>query len=203
MQPVPDACPSCGSSLLPDQRYCLSCGQRRGEPRLPIMDAVTYMDASKRPQPAAAAAVPAPPPRRRPSISASSSLVAVVATLVLAIGVGVMIGRSGNDGVSNAAAPQIIRVGGTGETPTATASTAGGGAAADTGKGAKAGSATAKKAKAKAATGDSGTSKATEEVFEPAPGVKIAPPEQKLGGDCDPGVAGCNSEGEFEGNFFE
>jgi len=201
---VADACPSCGSSLLPDQRYCLSCGQRRGEPRLPIMDAVAYMDASKRPQPAAAAAPPKPPPRRRPSVSASSSLVAVVATLVLALGVGVMIGRSGDDGMSNTAAPQIIRVGGGGETATASTSGAAAGGAAKAAKGGKkADPATVKKAKAKAATGDSGASKATEEVFEPAPGVKIAPPEQQLGGDCDPGVAGCNSKGEFEGSFFE
>ncbi len=203
MPPVSDACPSCGSPLLPDQRYCLACGQRRGEPRLPIMDAVAYMDASRRPQPAAAAPAPESPPRRRPSVSASSSLVAVVATLVLAIGVGVMIGRSGDGGVSNAGAPQIIRVGG-GETPTATASAAGAGGAAGAGKGGrKADPAAVKKAKEKAETGKSGASKATEEVFEPAPGVKIAPPEQKLGGDCDPGVAGCNAQGEFEGSFFE
>jgi hypothetical protein len=166
------------------------------------MDAVTYMDASKRPQPAAAVASPEPPPRRRPSISASSSLVAVVATLVLALGVGVMIGRSGDNGVNTAAAPQIIRVGGGGET--ATASTAGAGASASAAKGGKkADPATVNKAKEKASTGKSGASKATEEVFEPAPGVKIAPPEQQLGGDCDPSVAGCNSKGEFEGNFFE
>jgi hypothetical protein len=165
------------------------------------MDAVAYMDASKHPQPAAAAASPAPPPRRRPPISASSSLVAVVATLVLALGVGVMIGRSGDNGASNAAAPQIIRVGGGGET--ATASTAGTGASASSAKGKKANPAAVKKAKEKASTGKSGTSKATEEVFEPAPGVKIAPPEQQLGGDCDPSVSGCNSKGEFEGDFFE
>ncbi len=167
------------------------------------MDAVAYMDAGRRRQPAAAGAVPAPPPRRRPSFSASTSLVAGVATLVLALGVGVMIGRSGDSGVNTAAAPQVIRVGG-GETPTATASAAGSSGATKAGKGGKqANSATVKKAKAKAATGDSGASKATEEVFEPAPGVKIAPPEQQLGGDCDPGVAGCNSKGEFEGSFFE
>ncbi|HEX3043047.1 MAG TPA: hypothetical protein VHP56_13250 [Solirubrobacterales bacterium] len=198
-----DACPSCGSSLLPDQRYCLSCGQRRGEPRLPIMDAVAYMDASKRPQPAAAAAPPESPPRRRPPISASSSLVAVVATLVLALGVGVLIGRSGDNGATNAAAPQIIRVGGGEETATASTAGAGGGASASSAKGKKADPATVKEAKEKASTGKSGTSKATEEVFEPAPGVKIAPPEQQIGGDCDPSVSGCNSKGEFEGNFFE
>jgi hypothetical protein len=168
------------------------------------MDAVAYMDASKCPQPAAAAAPPEPPPRRRPPISASSSLVAVVATLVLALGVGVLIGRSGDSGASNAAAPQIIRVGGGGETATASTAGAGGGASASSAKGGKkANPATVKKAKEKASTGKSGTSKATEEVFEPAPGVKIAPPEQQLGGDCDPSVSGCNSKGEFEGNFFE
>jgi hypothetical protein len=166
------------------------------------MDAVAFMDVSKRPQPAAAAASPEPSPRRRPPISANTSLVAGVATLILAIGVGVMIGRSGDNGISNAAAPQVIRVGGA-ETPAATASAAGAGGAANAKGGKKANSATVKKAKAKAATGDSGASKATEEVFEPAPGVKIAPPEQQLGGDCDPSVAGCNSKGEFEGSFFE
>lgn len=168
------------------------------------MDAVAFMDASKRPQPTAAAAPPEPPPRRRPTFSANTSLVAGVATLVLAIGVGVMIGRSGDTGVTNAAAPQVIRVGGGEEPAAATASTAGAGGAASAGKGGnKANSATVKKAKAKASTGDSGASKATEEVFEPAPGVKIAPPEQQLGGDCDPSVAGCNSNGKFEGSFFE
>lgn len=166
------------------------------------MDAVAFMDASKRPQPAAAAAVPEPPPRRRPSVSANTSLVAGVATLILAIGVGVMIGRSGDNGISNAAAPQVIRVGGS-EAPAATASAAGAGGTANPQGGKKASSATVKKAKEKAETGKSGTSKATEEVFEPAPGVKIAPPEQQLGGDCDPGVAGCNGKGEFEGSFFE
>ena len=59
------------------------------------------------------------------------------------------------------------------------------------------------KAKEKASTGSSGASKATEEVYEPAAGVKIAPPEQKLGGECDPGVAGCGENGKFEGTFFE
>jgi len=167
------------------------------------MDAVAFMDASKRPQPAAAVASPEPPPRRRPTFSANTSLVAGVATLVLAIGVGVMIGRSGDNGITSAAAPQVIRVGGGEESAAATASTAGAAGAAAGKGGTKANSATVKKAKAKASTGDSGASKATEEVFEPAPGVKIAPPEQQLGGDCDPGVAGCNSKGEFEGSFFE
>ncbi|HET7510710.1 MAG TPA: hypothetical protein VFJ65_10725 [Solirubrobacterales bacterium] len=189
--------------MLPDQRYCLACGARRGDPRLPFMDAVVFMDAMKQPQPAPAAAAPAPQPEHRPWMSANASLVAGVATLVLAIGVGVMIGRSG-DGGSNAAAqaPQVIRVGGE-EAATASTAKANEGGATVGGKGGKSQSATKTKAKAKAETGKSGASKATEEVFEPAPGVKIAPPEQKLGGECDPSVAGCNKEGKFEGTFFE
>lgn len=200
-----DACPNCGSSLLADQRYCLQCGQRRGDPRLPFMDAVVFMDAARRPRPAeaVAAAAPNPQPDRRPLMSANASLVAGVATLVLAIGVGVLIGRSGDSGSTTAAAPQIIRVGGGGTESGSTAKTGGGSATIGGKGGSKSKSATVKKAKAKAETGKSGASKATEEVFEPAPGVKIAPPEQKLGGKCDPSVAGCNDHGEFEGDFFE
>jgi len=199
-----DQCPACGSPMLPDQRYCLACGARRGDPRLPFMDAVVFMDAMKQPRPAAAAAAPAPQPDHRPWMSANASLVAGVATLVLAIGVGVLIGRSGDSGSSAAApAPQVIRVGGGEESATASTAKANEGNATVGGKGGKSKSATKTKAKAKAETGKSGASKATEEVFEPAPGVKIAPPEQQLGGKCDPSVAGCNEKGEFEGTFFE
>lgn len=194
-----DACPSCGSQLAADQRYCLHCGQRRGDPRLPVMDAVQFMEASRRPaQPQAAAA---PPSSRRRLLSANASMVAAVATLVLAMGVGVLIGQSGGDSSNaSAPAPQIIRVGGGAET--ASTASAGGNASASKASG-KQKSANVNKAKAKASTGKSGASKATEEVYEPAAGVKIAPPEQKLGGECDPGVAGCGKNGKFEGTFFE
>ncbi len=39
-----EQCPACGALMAADQRYCLECGQRRGEPRLPFMDAVVLMD---------------------------------------------------------------------------------------------------------------------------------------------------------------
>jgi hypothetical protein len=201
-----DHCPHCGASLAGDQRYCLSCGVRRGDPRLPFMDAVAFMDAAKQPIPAQAAAAPPSPPDRRPLMSANASLVAGVATLVLAIGVGVLIGRSGDSGSNTASAtPQIIKVGGGGGTETeVTGSAAGKGSTSiGGGGGSKSKSATKQKAKAKTETGKSGTSKAVEEVYEPAAGVKIAPPEQKLGGECDPGTAGCGKNGKFEGTFFE
>ncbi len=47
--PVSEQCPSCGAQMAADQRYCLECGLRRGDPRLPFMDAVVFMDAIKRP----------------------------------------------------------------------------------------------------------------------------------------------------------
>ncbi|HET7455971.1 MAG TPA: zinc ribbon domain-containing protein [Solirubrobacterales bacterium] len=202
-----DNCPNCGASLAPDQRYCLACGHRRGDPRLPFMDAVVFMESAKQPAPAETAVAAAPVPDRRPFMSANASLVAGVATLILAIGVGVLIGRSGDGGASNAAAPapQVITVGGGGGEVASTAK-AGGGKAKDGNAAAasdKPKTATQKKAKKKLETGSSGTTKAVEEVYEPAPGVKIAPPEQKIGGECDPGVAGCGDNGKFEGTFFE
>lgn len=199
-----DNCPSCGATLAPDQRYCLHCGHRRGDPRLPFMDAVVFMESSKR-QPQAQGPA-APPPDRRPFISANASLVAGVATLILAIGVGVLIGRSGNSGATNAAAPapQVIRVGGSGGGEVASTSSSGGGSKKANGNaGGKPKTAAQAKAKKKAETGDSGTTKAVEEVYEPAAGVKIAPPEQKIGGECDPSTAGCGDNGKFEGTFFE
>jgi hypothetical protein len=195
-----DQCPACGSPMLSDQRYCLTCGVRRGDPRLPFMDAVVFMDAMKQPQSAPAAA-PSPQPDHRPWMSANASLVAGVATLVLAIGVGVLIGRSGDGSTNTAAAPQVIRVGGGEES--ATASTAKANEGATSTGGGKSKSASKKKAKEKTETGASGATKATEEAYKPAAGVKFAKPEQKLGGECDPSVAGCSKDGKFEGTFFE
>lgn len=203
-----DNCPNCGASLAPDQRYCLACGNRRGDPRLPFMDAVVFMESAKGPAPATAQAT-TPGPDRRPFMSANASLVAGVATLILAIGVGVLIGRSGDSGAGNAAAPapQVITVGeGSGAAAGAATAKASGSKEAAGKHAASAGkpkAATQKKAKKKLATGDSGTTKAVEEVYEPAAGVKIAPPEQKIGGECDPSVAGCGKSGKFEGTFFE
>ncbi len=161
------------------------------------MDAVTFMESSKRqPQPAQAAA--APSNDRRPFMSANASLVAGVATLVLAIGVGVLIGRSGDSGSSNAAAPapQIIRVGG--GTEPAVASTGGGASAAKS----KGSGKSKTKAKKKLETGSSGTTKAAEEVLKPAGDVKLPPPTTQVGDKCEKGTAGCSDSGEFNGNFF-
>lgn len=186
-----DQCPSCGAALAADQRYCLECGQRRGDPRLPFMDAVVLMDAVRQPQ----QPPPPPPKKKRAGISPNAALIAGVGTLLLALGIGVLIGRSGPQEVAQTAAPaQIIKVGGgSGETE-ATASkgkaTTGGGAA----------NAKTKKQKA-AALKQAEAHPAAEEVLKPAGDVKLAPPTVKPGDKCEAGAAGCEG-GEFTGNFF-
>lgn len=202
-----DNCPSCGKPLAPDQRYCLECGHRRGDPRLPFMDAVVFMEAINKPQtpPPAAPAGGGGKPR---GLSANSALIAGIATLVLAIGVGVLIGQAGNDGSGSASnTPSVIRVegngtGGGGAEEASSGEEAGAQASGKNkgGKEKKANNATAKKAQAKAQTGSTGQTKATEEVLEPK--VPQAKPEATLGESCDKGTAGCSNSGKFEGNFF-
>jgi hypothetical protein len=181
--------------MAADQRYCLECGLRRGDPRLPFMDAVVFMDAIKRPA-AAAQPSPSPTPERRSRMTANASLIAGVATLVLAIGVGVMIGQSGDNGSSVASAPppQIIRVGGGEETAAASTADSGSEIGGKKGK--------AKKAKApEKGVDSSGTSEAAAEVLKPAGDVKLPPPTVQPGGKCESGASGCKG-GEFTGEFF-
>jgi len=187
-----DICTSCGAPLATDQRYCLECGQRRGDPRLPFMDAVVLMDAVKRPRQAT------PPPakkKRRANISPNAALIAGVGTLLLALGIGVLIGRSGHQEVAQTASavPQVITVGGGG----GEASTASKGKATT---GGNAANAKTKKQKA-AALKEAETHPAAEEVLKPAGDVKLAPPTVKPGDKCEKGAAGCEN-GEFTGNFF-
>src|SRR6476659_2589121 len=77
-----DHCPSCGALVANDQRYCLECGHRRGDPRLPFMDAVVFMDAMNRPPEAASAS----PKSRKRGVSPNAALIAGVGTLLLALG---------------------------------------------------------------------------------------------------------------------
>jgi hypothetical protein len=211
-----DSCPNCGARMAADQRYCLSCGHRRGEPRLPFMDAVVFMESMS--APGGAAATPPPPPNEpKPSnrMNANAALIAGVATLVLAIGVGFLIGRSGNDNSGNAAAEAPIKVievggGGGGEATETASSETSSGSTADAGKkkssresgGGKKSAKATPKAEKNSEIGSHGASKATEEVLHTEGDVKLAEPEQKVGGSCEKGAAGCSAGGEFTGNFF-
>ncbi len=158
------------------------------------MNAVTFMDAMKRPK-TAAAAPPAKPKRR--GISPNAALIAGVGTLILAMGVGVLIGRSGDQSTNaTPAAAQIIKVPAGGETEATTAATgkAGGGSG---GGAAKANSKKPSKAKKEEAESQKGA----EEVLKPAAGVKLPPASIQPGSTCTNGTAGCE-DGEFNGNYF-
>jgi hypothetical protein len=190
-----EQCPACGALMAADQRYCVECGQRRGDPRLPFMDAVVLMDTVvKGPRQAA----PPPPPKKRRRMSANATLIAGIGTLLLALGVGVLIGRSGEHSGSTASnAPVVVKVpNGGGEATGTTAETG-------PGKGSSVGGSSAKANKAAAAaaskTGSNGQTRATENILHPK--VKLPPPEAKLGEKCSKGTAGCTN-GKIEGKYF-
>jgi len=187
-----EQCPACGALMAVDQRYCLECGQRRGEPRLPFMDAVVLMDTVVK---GSRTTAPPPPRQKRPRLSANATLIAGIGTLLLALGIGVLIGRSGNNTNSGASStPVVVRVPNSGETAGATT------AKAKTG-GSLGGSSTPKARKSASATGKSGQSSSVESVLTPAKGVKLPPPKAKLGEKCSGSTAGCK-HGKFTGEFF-
>jgi hypothetical protein len=191
-----DNCANCGAALAVDQRYCLQCGQRRGDPRLPFMDAVVLMDAVQRTQ---HAPPPSPPAKKkRAGISPNAALITGIGVLLLALGLGVLIGRSGNDETANVAqTPQVITVngGGGGGEEEPSASSGNGSAATGSSKAPK--SKKEKAAKAKEAETQAGA----EEVLKPSGDVKLPPAKVQPGGKCESGTAGCEG-GEFTGEFF-
>jgi hypothetical protein len=180
-----ERCVACGSLLARDQRYCLECGERNGEPRLNRMSGRPAMPET---------VVAAPPPRaRRPRASASSTLVAGIGVLLLALGVGVEIGRTSGGDNRTAAAPPVrvvvpAGVAGTGTAAaTATVTAAGGATDAPAGSSAKA----AKGGK----RGHKATAKAT-----PTPAASATPPPTvKLG---QKGRGKGYKNGKFTGDFF-
>jgi hypothetical protein len=189
-----EQCPSCAATVAPDQRYCLQCGTRCGEPRLPFMNAATFMDSMKKP---AATAPGTPPSRKRRRASPNAALIAGVGTLLLALGIGVLIGRSGDHSAApTAAAPQVITVHSGGEAESANAASGEAKASSGGAKNTKAAKANAASAKKKAATGQG-----AEEVLKPSAGVKLPPANVQVGGKCESGAAGCEG-GEFTGNYF-
>jgi hypothetical protein len=219
-----ESCPNCNARMAADQRYCLNCGHRRGEPRLPFMDAVVFMESMN--QPGGGTGAPPPPPSQQSGggsnnrWNANAALIAGVATLVLAIGVGFLIGRTGhNDNSSQAQAPQIIKVeggGGGGEqsapaTPEETETTGGSGTATKGGKANKGGgkepaikaegNKATPKAEKNSQKGAHGQTEGVEKALHTSNGVELAEPEQELGGACKEGQAGCEG-GKFNGTFF-
>jgi hypothetical protein len=136
-----EPCRDCGAPLAADQRYCLNCGKRRGEPRIEFERHVPGAAgangsapvgaqpavADPQPQPASAA------PQRDYTPLAAVGGIAVLGIMLL---IGVLIGK-GDGGTATAPAPVVVQ-GGEADSGKATA---------DEGSEAKKG---AKQAKAKA-----------------------------------------------------
>ena len=221
-----DACPNCNARMAADQRYCLNCGHRRGDPRLPFMDAVVFMESMN--SAPGGAGTPPPPPAQQSGGSnnkwnANAALIAGVATLVLAIGVGFLIGRTGHNDNSSAGngggEVKVVQVGGapvaggeTAVTPEAESATPESGGKASTGS--KGGGAKAKGKPAAEKTTSEKTSieegskeeeelakEATKEALHTKEGIELET-KVEVGGKCKKGAAGCSESGEFTGNFF-
>jgi hypothetical protein len=209
-----ESCPDCGARMAADQRYCLNCGHRRGEPRLPFMDAVVFMDSMN--AAGGTAGTPPPPPPAQSGESnrwnANAALIAGVATLVLAIGVGFLIGRSGHENAPQAAAPQVIKVeGGTGggeATGAVTPEESTGGESATKSKSSPGGKSSGKsKKQSKPSEVKEGSKEENELIQEKTEETlhaegPIAEPGTQVGETCKKGTPGCSNGEEFTGNFF-
>ena len=101
-----DSCRNCASPLAPDQRYCLECGARRGDTRVPFGRPLAPAAADPA-SPTAAVAAPARGSEWTPLTAIG--LVAVIALILLA---GILVGQGLGGGDDGAA--QVVTVGGSG-----------------------------------------------------------------------------------------
>jgi len=173
-----ERCAECGAPMASDQRYCVECGERRGERRFPVT-----LESS-----AATSSSAATPPResRRSRMSPSATLIAGVGTLLLAMGVGVLIGRSGNSSSGHGGSGvQVVTVG-------SAAGTTAPGSTGTAGTAAAAAAAAAKSSNAKAASGG-------KSAIKPPPKSSLPPPTVKVGSK---GSGKGYKNGKFTGEFF-
>lgn len=101
-----ETCQTCGSPLAPDQRYCLECGSRRGDTRVPFGS----RSATAAPSAPASPTAPVTPAARGSEWTPLTAigLVAVIALILLA---GILVGQ----GVGGSDDPaQVVTVGGSG-----------------------------------------------------------------------------------------
>ena len=142
-----EPCRECGAPLAEDQRYCLNCGRRRGEPRidferhLPAAGPASANGAAAadpvQAQPAAAATAAAPAaahgPQRDYTPLAAVGGIAVLGIMLL---IGVLIGKG--DGGTATAPPPVVVQGGEADSGETAANEEGSGALKDGAKQAKA-----------------------------------------------------------------
>ena len=200
-----DTCDVCGSRLAPDQRYCVECGTRRGQPRFTL-------------QPGSGASVaqpgvePAGGRSRRGGWTSSTTLLAGIATLLLALGVGVLIGESGSSTPKTGGIHVVVNGGGGSgsgaatSTPSSSGST--GGSSTSSGSSHSSGDKTkAKKSSSSSSSNSNSSSKTSSNAnVTPAPSSGVSKsvtkaPVVKPGGSCTAGTPGCQN-GKETGNFF-
>jgi hypothetical protein len=129
-----EPCASCGAPLAADQRYCLTCGHRRADARLPFLeilrdDPATQLVPLHQPVPALGGAggggYGATPPEDgfAGRARANTGLIAGVGVLLLAMLIGVLIGSGFNRDDGSAAfanqKPVVVSVGGGAVAPAA------------------------------------------------------------------------------------
>lgn len=102
----PATCRSCGARLAEDQRYCLNCGERQGEPRI---DFRQYEAPAVQPPAAAPAAAPSEKkPDRDYTPLAAVGGIAVLGIMLL---IGVLIGKGDSAGTATTPAPVVVQGG--------------------------------------------------------------------------------------------
>src|SRR5262245_34254725 len=106
-------CPTCGAAMSPDQRYCLSCGARRGAPRVAPDDTT----------PAGAEATAVSSGSQRPADVSPLAAVIGIALLGGMLLIGVLIGRSGSDDSTTPAPVVQVQTGSTTPTGSTTSTT--------------------------------------------------------------------------------
>ena len=122
-----ELCAGCGVPLASDQRYCLNCGYRRAESRVPYAEVLP--GALNRDRggegPPAAGGTPASPSGPAPGPWTPAVALIGVGVVAVVLGVGVLIGRSVSGSTKKASAPQVISVGGAGAGPAAASANTG------------------------------------------------------------------------------
>ena len=189
-------CANCGAFLAADQRYCVECGERHGDPRLPVMSGRQDLTAS--------ALAPQPPRKgsRLARASANTALIAGVGTLLVALGVGVLIGRTSDNPNQPAAsaAPQVVTIAGGGAVAGATGASSA--APASTADASTSGAAKDAKGKA-AAAGDKGKSTdKSDAASAPASGKAVPKKAGKVVTVGSKGSGKGYKNGKFTGDFF-
>jgi hypothetical protein len=122
-----ELCAGCGAPLAPDQRYCLNCGYRRAESRVPYAEVLpgALSRGSGGDGPPAATGPAASPAGPAPGAWTPAVALIGVGVVAVVLGVGVLIGRSVSGSTKKASAPQVISVGGAAGGPATASASAG------------------------------------------------------------------------------